>query len=128
MKRYEPVPVIGTLGLSLQGSTSMLVTYFGKLASLGGSRPPDPPDLAPPAPTGVPKMGGRRPKAAPPLLAPEAPGPGGLGGGSPPGRPAPQKFVTNLCWWSLCNNAQAGELMAALHMMILTTVIKQEWQ
>ena len=57
----------------------------------GGLRPPRP------------KWGGRRPSAAAPpfwgpLLAPEAPGPGGLGGGSPPGRPAPQKFVTNLCW------------------------------
>ena len=38
----------------------------------GGSRPPDPLDLAPPAPT----SGGS-------LLALEAPGPGGLGGGTP---------------------------------------------
>ena len=31
---------------------------LGKLAFLGGSRPPDPLDLAPPAPIGVPKWGG----------------------------------------------------------------------
>ena len=32
-------------------------------------------------------------------------------------RLSPQKYVTYLCWWSLCNSAQAKELMAALHMV-----------
>ena len=51
----------------------------------GGSAPPDPPDLAPPAPIGDPKMGGRRPKAVW----------GVWGAGAPPGRPIPPNFITS---------------------------------
>ena len=71
------------------------------LAFLGGSRPADPPDLAPPAPTGVPKMGG--PKAAPPLLAPEAPGPGGLRGREPPRKASPPELCYLAVLVASCN-------------------------
>ena len=71
-------------------------THFWKIGLPGGSRPPAPQDLAPPAPTRVPKMGrggGRRPPR--PCWRRRRQIQGGLGGWSPPGRPAPHK----LCWW-----------------------------
>ena len=65
----------------------------------------------------VPPFWAGRPKAAPPLLAPEAPGPGGLGGGSPPGRPAPQKYLTYLCWNPVHYEVVMWVLVARAHVL-----------
>ena len=52
-------------GLPLKGggTSTECNKRLWELVFLGGSRPPDPPDLAPPAPVGV-----ERPPAAPPFL------------------------------------------------------------
>ena len=67
----------------------------GKVAFLGGSRSPDPPDLAPPAPTGAGRPSAAAPPFWEPLLAPEAPGPGVWGAGAPTlGKPILESCVS----------------------------------
>ena len=102
----------------------------GGLAFLGGSRPPEPPDLAPPAPieggaaSGRPAQNaGGPPHFGNPYWRRRRQVRGVWGAGAPQEGQPPRSCLTDLCWWSAGDTAQARVFMAALHLMMMVMMM-----